>query len=132
MKRHLHLAMGVSAFVLAVCCVAGAGLAWLRAAAGAVARAAMLCTVSEPLTSAPESVPLDLTDQAAPVLQEKVDILWFGATRAVATAPGKPAAQLCQLAPALLRRADCAGPPGDARAGCPALTACPVLAARSA
>lgn len=128
MKRHLHLAISVSAFALALCCVAGAGLAWLRAAAGAVARAAMLCTVSEPLTAAPEAMPADLPDDSGVLPQTAGQIHWFGATRGLCPA-GDPNMTLHGAVTILLRRSDCAGPPGDARAGCPALTVCPALAA---
>ncbi len=128
MKRHLHLAISVSAFVLAACCVAGAGLAWLRAAAGAVARAAMLCTVSEPLTAAPEAVPAALPGDTVVLPQTAGQILWFGATQGLCPARDADVTSHSAAA-AVLRRSDCAGPPGDARAGCPALTVCPALAA---
>lgn len=118
MKRHLHLAMGISAFVLAVCCVAGAGLAWLRAAAGAVARAAMLCTVSEPVAAPPETVPA--ATGGAEVAGEKDGLFWFGATLGLDEKADLPAALPCPLAGDGLRRSDCAGPPGEPHAGWPA------------
>lgn len=112
MKRHLHLAIGLSSVLLAACCLAGAGLAWLRAAVGAVARAALLCTISEPAQLPEDSVTMATsrtTETAVPQTG-----FWFGATVLPDRTPEQPGPGDVILSDA----ADWSpAPPGAARAG---------------
>lgn len=79
MKRHLHLAIGLSSVLLAACCLAGAGLAWLRAAVGAVAQAALLCTISEP-AQLPEDAAITMATSRTTETAASSTGFWFGAT----------------------------------------------------
>lgn len=112
MKRHLHLAIGLSSVLLAACCLAGAGLAWLRAAVGAVAQAAMICTVSEPAQLPENSVTMATsrtTETAVPATG-----FWFGATVRPDQCPPVPVSAAAALWDTADRNP---GPPGTARAG---------------
>lgn len=112
MKRHLHLAMGLSSVLLAACCLAGAGLVWLRAAVGAVARTALLCTVSEPAQAPADSITMATSRTSETALPRTS--YWFGPTLGVDRSPvlREPA-----RAPAFDAAAWNPGPPGIARAG---------------
>lgn len=112
MKRHLHLAIGLSSVLLAACCLAGAGLAWLRAAVGAVARTAMLCTVSEPAQLPEETITMATsrtTETAVPQTG-----FWFGATVRPDQCPPLPVSGWAAVSDTADRNP---GPPGTARAG---------------
>lgn len=112
MKRHLHLAIELSSVLLAVCCLAGAGLAWLRAAVGTVARTALLCTVSEPAQVSAESVTMTTSRTSESALPATG--YWFGPTLRTDQSP-------------TVRQPECVtvrdtaawnpAPPGTARAG---------------
>lgn len=112
MKRHLHLAMGLSSVLLAACCLAGAGLAWLRAAVGAVARTALLCTVSEPAQAPAESITMATSRTSETALPRTG--YWFGPTLGV---DRSPVWRESGRAPAFDAAAWNPGPPGTARAG---------------
>lgn len=112
MKRHLHLAIGLSSVLLAACCLAGAGLAWLRAAVGAVTRAAMICTVSEPAQLPENSVTMATsrtTETAVPQTG-----FWFGATVLPGQCPVQSMPRGMDLSEA---ESWSPAPPGAARAG---------------
>lgn len=112
MKRHLHLAMGLGSVLLAACCLAGAGLAWLRAAVGAIAHTALLCTVSEPAQVPEPSVTMvtSLTsDSPRPCTG-----YWFGPTLSL---DGAPADREQDRTLAFDTAVWVPGPPGTARAG---------------
>lgn len=112
MKRHLHLAIGLSSVLLAACCLAGAGLAWLRAAVGAVARTALLCTASEPAQPPTESLTMATSLTSESALPGAG--YWFGPTVGVdRTLAGREPDPV----PAFDAAAWNPGPPGTARAG---------------
>ncbi|MGYP003369141607 len=110
MKRHLHLAIGLSSVLLAVCCLAGAGLAWLRAAAGAVVQTALLCTAAEPAPAQSISMATSRTSESALPTG-----YWFGPTLRTDQTPAASRQPVC------LTVSDAAAwspaPPGTARAG---------------
>lgn len=112
MKRHLHLAVGLSSVLLAACCLACAGLAWLRAAVGAVARTALLCTVSEPAQAPAESITMATSRTSESALPTGY---WFGPTLRTDQIPTVGRQPVC------LTASDAAAwnpaPPGCARAG---------------
>lgn len=110
MKRHLHLAMGLSSVLLAACCLAGAGLAWLRAAVGAVARTALVCAAAEP-AQIPEEI-LTMTGTTETAVSSTV--YWFGATLRV---DEQPDTAVRMPGGALDTAAWSLAPPGFARAG---------------
>lgn len=115
MKRHLHLAIGLSSVLLAACCLAGAGLAWLRAAVGAVARTALVCMVSEPAQPSAQSITMSTSRTAETALPRTG--YWFGPTLRLDRIPGDREPGWTAEPVAAYRSP---GPPGSVRAGpCP-------------
>lgn len=113
MKRHLHLAIGLSSVLLAACCLAGAGLAWLRAAVGAVAQAALLCTMSEP-AQLPEDTTITMATSRTTETAVPPTGFWFGATVRPDFCPEEPIPGPAVLSDARNRNP---APPGTAGTG---------------
>ena len=112
MKARMHLAIGLSSVLLAACCLAGAGLAWLRAAVSAVAQAALVCTVSEPAQPPEQTITMTTsrtTETAVPQTG-----FWFGATVRPEQCRERLVPGWADLWDARNRNP---GPPGTSRAG---------------